>query len=456
MEKLVRLLGVLNLGLTFTTSAWGNLLENVGASSSSAAMAGISAQGPGSQTAALSNPALLSGSSNRTERLKLQFSVVSLVPSFDPINNVVTANDYATGTSTPTIVGNVDNDYKTTLGTILSANYRFGENQKWGAGIFAYIPTLQMFYSDSGEAYVPEYILHRSRTQRPQIALGAARSLSSSFSVGFGGQVAYSLTGNGNVLLSQSGSNPSAMRFSASMKPLLQPYVGAAWEPSAKLATGLVFRFPRTSDINFTLNSGARVLGSLGALDFNLKAAAAMSYDPMSIELAQTLKLTDTLTTIAQLDVQFWDKFEPSAMNIECSSNCIVVVNPSKNPAFDFRNIVIPRLGLEWKRPKWTFRSGYAYRPGIIAQGALSGAGNLLDPSRHTISAGAGFTGAKFLEFDAPYTLDFHVQYQSLVSEKVTKTSGNEVGAAGSKIGSPGYTVGGKLFGAGLSLTLQI
>lgn len=456
MEKLVSLLGVLSLGLGFNHTAWANLLENVGANSSSAAMAGISAQGPGATTGALSNPALLSGSANRTERMKLQFSVVSLVPSMTDINNVVVANEYASGSTTPVSFGNVDNNYKATLGTVLSANYRFGDQQKWGAGIFAYIPTLQMFYSDSGEAFVPEYVLHRSRTQRPQIAFGGARSLSPTFSLGFGAQVAYSLTGNGNVLLNQNANDPSSMRFSASMKPLLQPYLGLAWEPSAKMQTGFVFRFPRSSDINFTLNSGARIFGGTGALDFNLKAAAAMTYDPMAFELAQTMKLSDRVTAFGQVDVQFWNQFQPSAMNIECGANCVVAVNPSKNPAFDFRNIVIPRAGLEWKLPHWTFRTGYYYRPGIIAQGSVNGAGNLLDPSRHSVSAGAGFSGPKFLEFDAPYTLDFHVQYQSLVSETVTKTSGNEIGAAGSKIGSPGYTVGGKLVGAGLSLTLQI
>ena len=99
-------------------------------------------------------------------------------------------------------------------------------------------------------------------------------------------------------------------------------------------------------------------------------------------------------------------------------------------------------------------RGGYMYRPSPIKDN--SGPGNLVDPARHTLTAGLGFDLKELGLLEKEIIFNMSAQYHHLVSQRITKAGGgNEAGRAGeSKVGSPGYDIGGSIYGAGFSLSM--
>jgi hypothetical protein len=118
---------------------------------------------------------------------------------------------------------------------------------------------------------------------------------------------------------------------------------------------------------------------------------------------------------------------------------------------------VIPRVGEEISLSEVsTIRVGYAYRPSFLAE-VPNGAGNYLDPPKHMVNLGLGLNYKHFMGFETAARLDFNLSYHALVTQTITKTSGDEAGnPSGTKIGSPGYDAGGKILGGGVTLSLAL
>lgn len=451
------------LGISLIPDARANIGENYGFGSRTAALGGAAAAAEQDAYAAYSNPAGLSGPSER--RLKIGFGLLDMVPDILPITNVVVENNYVSDKS-PDRTGTVDTDYRATFGQVLGLSYILDpEWHRLAFGFTAFIPLEQLGYFDSGEVYAPEYFLLRSRTQRPQFDLGLSMELSPGLSLGFGLHMAYSLTANSSVFLQSDSTKPSSLRLGASLTPKLSPTLGLFFNPSPGLSLGSVIRFPVRSPAEVNLQSGVRLTTFLPALDVNFLGSSAIFYDPLSIETGLNWKVFDDTRLHLQLDYQAWSQYETPALQVadpsigDCQGTPCTpgfTVSPSNNPTFAFRDIVIPRVGIEKTAGNLAFRAGYSYRPSVL-QTLSVGAGNYLDPSRHEFSLGLGVAIAHFLHFEIPCTIDFHGSVQSMVTETITKLPGNEIGdVSGSKIGAPGYEAGGKIVGGGVSLSLAI
>ena len=429
--------------------------------------------------AAYANPAAVSlpaasSTLDQNKRLTLSWGFVAMEHSFTPITHVVVENNY-TSDKVPARTGNVDLDYRTDFGQALGISYVFlPEWHRLALGIVTYSPINQLAYLDTGEPFVPEYVYYRSRTQRPiaDFALGSESWEGLYFGAGL--HFAFSLTANATIFLETNSAKPSTMRFSSAIKPKFSPYLGLLYAPDAKTqpeksgsySVGAVLRFPATSDNDLTLKSGARLLGSLPGLDFNFNATSAFYYDPLTVELGTSVKYSEMARIYLQADYQAWSKFASPPLNIQnptvencqgapCSSPG-VTISASKNPSFTYKDIFIPRIGHELTFDSWVFRLGYAYRPSFL-QDISSGIGNYLDPPKHMLNAGVGFKFQHFLIFEVPTSLDFDLSYHQLVNQQITKTPGNEAGdLTDQKIGSPGYTAGGKIYGGSASFTLAL
>ena len=73
-------------------------------------------------------------------------------------------------------------------------------------------------------------------------------------------------------------------------------------------------------------------------------------------------------------------------------------------------------------------------------KGDFSGSGNSIDAN--TV-VGTGGLQYRMVIFSKDIHLGTTFQYHHLMAKKVTKTSGQENGNAGPKLGAPGYDVGG-------------
>ena len=440
----------------FTSQAFANVGETFGFGSRTAALGGAGvAWGTGS-FAAYYNPAALALPSEK--RLLLDWGLVAMRPHFRPIQNIVTQNNYNSDSQSN---GNVDQNYKDTFGQSLGLSYRllpgFGNLT---VGIVTFMPIDQTAYMDTGESYIPEYILYRSRTQRPQVEVGLGLDLGHGFYFGGGLHTAFSLTSNASIFINANKNGTSSMRFIASLKPKLAPYFGLLYAPGEKeqkpLSLGAVLRLPVASDNSMNVNTGVSLLGNLSALDINFNATSALYYDPMALELGASWQHSSRARLYGQLEYQVWRLYQTPALVID-QPQSTVVISPGSVPSPNYVNILVPRVGEELNLSEFvTVRLGYAYRPSIMS-GLPTDVGNFLDPPKHMLNVGLGLNYESFLGFATPSRLDFHFSYQYLLVQHVVKTPGNEIGAmTDSKIGAPGYDAGGYLVGGGATLSLAL
>lgn len=461
LRFVVRLLTLLFVGVSpFTASqtSWANIGESFGFSSQAMSLGGAGSAIGQSTSAAYHNPAALA-QDDSGPRFKASFGFIYVQPSFTPISNVVTQNTFiADGLS----ISNVDMNYKPTVGQQFGFSYRIlPEFGNLTVGLISFLPFSQFAFMDSGEAYVPEYVLYRARTQRPQVEVGLGAQLGKGWHLGVGAHTAFSLTGNGSVFLNTQANTASSMRFTSSLVPKVAPYFGLFYAPKeSRFNLASVFRLPVASDNNVSFSSSARVFGPLPGVDFNFLAVSALFYDPMALELGGTFQASSWVKVIAQVDYQIWNRFQAPALLISQPTTTAkgtgsFSIAPGSVPAFTYLNIVVPRVGAELTlSEKTVLRVGYYYRPSMI-DGVPNEAGNYLDPAKHAMNLGLGIKVPHFLTLENPLQIDFNLTYQLLVAFHVTKTAGNEVGdLADRKIGAPGYDAGGNLIGGGVSLSV--
>lgn len=405
---------------------------------------------------AYTNPASLSQPDplNPDQRLRVHWSLLYLMPDFKSIPNVVIEN---TETGDSLRSGNVDTEYPDTLGQSFGLSYAFKNSSLgWSLGMQAYLPLNRLALVDSGEPFIPEYFMHRSRTQRPEFAMAVSARPSSATSYGAGIRLGSTLNANTTVFLqNDTAGKVSSMRMSASLKTKAVPYAGAEWKQSDTVRWAATARMPLQQDETILVRASARAIGTVSALDFTLPAIATMSYDPWSVSLGTSWRHSSTQTLFFQLDYEFWSRFKAPTMIIQdpettgCTgAGCGVQFANGENGPFKYRNIFIPRIGHEWAVGDDAFRLGYAFRPTILKDSGLAGNNNLLDPPEHRFSAGYGFKFKSFLDFDTPCGLDLHVNVTYLPGQNVQKTGASAIGA-------PGYETGGIIWGSGATLAFS-
>lgn len=428
-------------------SAWARIGEDAGFGSRLSALAGAGASWGADAYGAYNNPALLSGQARN--RFSFGAGLVTIVPSFIPISGVRVSNADVYGSDVDSRLADVDTDYRDTVGQVLGLRSLVApEWHRLSIGATAFLPLNQFAYVDSGEVFVPEYVMYRSRTQRPELDMGLALSpgASGNWHLGAGVHLGFSLNSSASVFLTTEAGKPSSMRFSASLKPKATPQIGILYQSesdteASSFTSGLVARFPLSNEGLVFVHTGARLLG--GSLDFSFPARSVLVYDPLTLQWGASIRHSENFRTLFQLDWQRWSRMKSSAEVItqptveDCSGPCGLDLSASANPDVRFRDIFVPRIAEEIRSGLFTYRLGYLFRPSII-RGLPTGNGNSLDPSVHSVSAGLGWNLGR-------WEADFHATYQRLLTQEIQKV--------GAEIGAPGYRAGGKILAAGVSLT---
>ena len=440
--------------------AYANVGMDYGFGSREAALAGSGVAGGFDGFAAYQNPAglpLIGRSGD--DRLALSYGLIYMQPSFDDINGIVLENSV---TSSATSVGNVNNDYRATFGQVLGISYKlFPDFGGLTLGLVTYLPMNQFDYLDTGESYVPEYTLFRTRTQQPQVDVGIGANVADSLHLGMGLRFSFSVTSSADAFINSAGNGVSTVRFSASVKPVVAPYFGTLFtSPKSDFTLGAVVRLPVVLNYTLDVNTKAAAAGFLPAVPFSFTAASSLTYDPLTVEFGGTLPGPLQTKIYLQLDFQQWNQYQAPMLVIAnpqisgCgSSPCGIILAAGPNLDFNTRNIWVPHLGVEKETESNIYRIGYQYHPSIFSS-PPNGSGNYLDPDRHIMTAGVGFKFKRFLSYERPWNLDLHAAYQALIAQNITKAPGDENGnPAGAKIGSPGYEAGGKIYGGGASIS---
>ena len=91
---------------------------------------------------------------------------------------------------------------------------------------------------------------------------------------------------------------------------------------------------------------------------------------------------------------------------------------------------------------------GFEYRQTPLNSN-FSGSGNSIDANTYVFSAGFNY---RIVIWSKDVSIGSSLEYHLLQTENVTKSTNDELGNAGSKIGAPGYTIGGHLISAAAGL----
>jgi long-subunit fatty acid transport protein len=169
-------------------------------------------------------------------------------------------------------------------------------------------------------------------------------------------------------------------------------------------------------------------------------------YDPHTFRIGGSMTFGD-FELLTGLEYQMWSGYKTPQVSVERNGG---VVTPSSNyERITTKDTINPRLGVLYNvTDRWTTVAGVQYRMSPLDSN-FSGSGNSIDTNATILTGGLQY---RMVIWSKDVHLGTAVQYHMLEEKKVTKTAGLENGGAGSKIGSPGYTIGGYILGASLGV----
>lgn len=416
--------------LSLTLDAQASLPELFGPSAGSIA---IGNQAQKNSAANNYHAAALLGYSKSTQ---FSFDLFYIDTAFKNINNVVTKN------ATNTVNSNETGDFKvnptpTTMFAVHFSTPLFAPTgPKFNFSLFA--PVDRLIEADTGDPYAPQYVMYANRFIRPTFIFSLAQSFGV-WSYSVGAHTGIQTNGDAYFVTRTTSGTYSSGKLSYNAKPS----IGAVISVSKKTKN-------HTSYFNFQQEMKSRFesrvvseteIASSAAFQFDLDLSSLLYYDPMTLKLGHQIELEKS-NVFLSLEFQQWENFEASTLAIKKRGGA---VNSSHDyEKLKLRNIFIPRIGYEHNlNETWKAKLGYFYRQSPIDTKNLKNAGNTIDVDKHVGSIGLAHI---FQVYEKDLTLDFAYQAHFLRSQKITKTPNLEDGqTAGSKIGSPGYTVGGMI-----------
>lgn len=417
----------------------------------------VSISDSGSAMSAFENPARLASPS--PTRFSGQYGWATLVPQLSTFSSIVLENNTV---SDKNRTGNLDGDYRTTIGQKLGMRYALlPEFMNLSLGIATFLPWSAAAYIDTGESFAPEFVMDRSRSQRPELAAGFGLEPLPGWNVGASFRLGYNLTARANVMLQTNPAKPSSLRILSSLRPFPVPVIGTSYTaPSESLCPGCslsgVVRFPSDSAATVDMTAAARVFGDTAAFAFQLTGLSSIYFDPWSFDLGASIPHFRRGVFKFEASYQRWSTFKPPTSIIsntqtstcENGTFCPLTISPSQALPIEFKDILVLGASEEWLLvdtgpSQWLIKGGVGYRPSIIKTSASqTGNYNLLDPSRMMYSLAGTLKKTS-------WSFSVFLAYHQLESQSITKSASTDIGA-------PGYTVSGSLWGGGASVAFEI
>jgi long-subunit fatty acid transport protein len=333
-----------------------------------------------------------------------------------------------------------------------------GKRLAIGATIF--LPDQQVTRTRTLPAERPRFIAYDNRPQRLLMAATAAVELAPGLQVGAG--VAYMASTNGTVELEGLIGFPNPafseleLAIDVDVKTIRYPHAGIAWRATDRLVLGASYR----GGFRLVIDQTVKVRGDLGTPDatvvddgrLDLRSVSEDLFQPMQITVGGALNVTRSLLVALDVSYQRWAVYDNPTAKIEIELdikqfNDLVMIPPPRtfeNP--NLRDIVVPRLGVEWKGapgPRaWTARGGYVFEYAVAPE--QRGVSNFIDNHKHTLALGGGLTWRGLGGVIAkPFSLDAFLSFTVLQPRDHRKLSPVD------PIGD--YTAGGHAIAAGIT-----
>jgi long-subunit fatty acid transport protein len=273
-------------------------------------------------------------------------------------------------------------------------------------GATMFLPDQQVTRTRTLPAERPRFLAYDNRPQRLLLAATAAYELVPGLQVGAG--VAYMASTNGSVELQGlvGFPNPAVsdldLSIDVDVQTIRYPHAGIAWQVTPRLVLGASYR----GGFRLVIDQTVKVRGDLGTPDatvvedgrLDLRSVSQDLFQPMQITVGGALQATPCLLVALDLAYQRWSVYDNPTARIEIELdikqfNDLVMIPPPRTfEVPDLRDIVVPRLGVEWKGapgPRtWTARGGYVFEYAVAPE--QRGSSNFIDNHKHTLAVGGG------------------------------------------------------------------
>lgn len=385
-------------------------------------------------------PALMAFS----DTLSFSTSVSSIGTDFEPITGVTTKNN--TNSTSASEIGSVSTDYENYLGSSFHATLPIAYDGAGAVSLSLFMPIGKTMETNSGDAHLPEYVMYRSRYRRTMIHLNYAHKLSDNFAFSLGTHIGFQAGANttNNVSLNGTSFGTSA-GLKTEVKPSLAAILSTIYRKDNWSAS---FTFQQEMKSNLETQANGVINDPTSAL-FQITIESMIYYDPHILRFGGTYEVGN-FTFLGTLEYQLWDNYKTPVIRVKDRGGVIIASDDYEK--VELRNIPVPKVGARLRlTDTMSLMAGLSYKPTPL-KGNFAGAGNSIDSNSLILAAG-GSLSLKF--FGKDLELSAGAQYHKLEELNIVKTANQENGSAGSKIGAPGYKVGGSVIAASGGLQLK-
>ena len=301
-------------------------------------------------------------------------------------------------------------------------------------GLSVFLPIGSLTETNSGDPFLPEYVMFHSRYQRTSAYLNFAKKWNDDLSFSLGAVLGFQATADVKTDMSLNGANYGSW---AKSQTKVDPSIGVIVSATKRVnANTLYFTYQQEMKSNLkTLVNGEITNPSLALLNSSL--SSMIFYDPHTFRIGVTTGLGDAEFFLG-VEYMLWSNYKTPIMHVDRNAGVVV---PSNNyEKIVVKDTINPRLGIKYNwSQRWSTSLGAQYRMTPL-KGDFSGSGNSIDSN--TV-VGTGGLQYRMVVYSKDVHLGASFQYHHLMDKKVTKTTGQENGNAGPKLGSPGYDIGG-------------
>jgi hypothetical protein len=318
---------------------------------------------------------------------------------------------------------------------------------RFGTGVGLYLPDQFLARIQLTPVSEPHYLRFESTAHRVVVEPVAAIAIGD-WSFGVGASVladarSRELTFDVGVV---GGDKQASARLDIVMPTRVAPLLGARWRPSPLLELSASFRGELSLDLDLDIVANIDVPNVVtGTATVALRSISY--FTPWRATLATAIHPRPDLTITTDLTYERWSALGSGVPDLQILLALDIqppLVESMKVPA-NFRDIVTPRVGAEWRTGMWKLRAGAAYLPSPVP--AQTGITSFADGGRMLATTGAGIRISPNAILEQPIDLDIAVAWQHLRDELVRKDETLQPGGA--------YSSGGEILQASASATVR-
>ncbi len=375
-----------------------------------------------------------------SDKVNILMQASSTATHFAPISNVTKTN---TTNSSSTSTGSVSTDYQKFYGGGLHFALPIGYEHLGTLGISIYLPIGHLMETNSGDPFLPEYVMYHSRYQRTNAYLNFAHKQSDELAWSIGTTIGFQASAAINSNLSLGGNSIGSW---AKARSKIDPSLGIIASIIKKIERSkiyLAYQQEMKSNLHASI-SGEITNPDLPIFESNIDSM--IFYDPHTFRLGGSFDF-GSLEIFSGLEYQLWSGYKPPLIHIIKTGGAIVSSNNFES--LRIRNTLNPRIGAKLALTnRWSTSIGLGYRMTPL-EGDFSGSGNSIDSNTYILSTGLQY---RIVIWSKDVNLGSSLQYQQLEKKRVIKTAGQEDGTAGNKIGAGGYYIDGYVLAASFGI----